>query len=257
MNVGFLQFKAEFKEKEKNLSKIEELLQDIQADLIVLPEMATTGYAFESKEELLPYCEAIPGYSTEKLTNLAKRKNMYIVCGIAEKESNNLYNSSVLVSPQGKLWKYRKVHLFYREKFIYESGNNHFEVIDIGIAKLGLLICFDWIYPEALRTLAIKGAQIICHSANLVLPFCQHAMQTRAIENRVFVITANRTGREQDYTFTGKSQIVSPESKVILKANGQEEIVKTVTINPKEADNKNVTEYNNIIKDRRTDLYFK
>ncbi|MCK4352062.1 hypothetical protein KAW65_01495 [candidate division WOR-3 bacterium] len=266
MKVGFLQFEPFFKEKEKNLQKIEKLLENVNAELLVLPELATTGYAFETKKELFPLAEPIPGPSTKRLAKIASSKNISLVFGIAEldesrsscegRDENNIYNSAVLISPRGSVYKYRKIHLFFREKLIFTPGNLPFEAIDIKGVKLGLLICFDWLFPEATRTLSLKGAQIICHPANLVLPYCQPVMQTRAIENRVFIITSNRTGIEKNYKFTGKSQVVNPKGEVILKAR-QEECVKIIEIEPKEALDKNLNEYNNIFKDRREDFYFK
>ncbi len=267
VKVGFLQFAPEFRAPEVNLARVERLISPIEVDGLVLPELSTTGYAFSSKEELLPFAEPIPGLTTEKLTRLAVAKGIWLVVGLAEKDGNSLYNSSVLISKDGKLHKYRKIHLFDREKLIFAPGNLPFQVIDIvgtGLkpvptrvctTKLGLLICFDWIFPESARTLALKGTQIICHSANLVLPYCQFAMQTRAIENRVFIITANRTGEERDLKFTGNSQVVNPKGEVLLKANAEEECVKVIDIDPAEALDKNVTERNNIITDRRPEFY--
>lgn len=262
MKVGFLQFAPEFKAPETNLSRIERLISPIEADGLVLPELSTIGYAFNSKEELLPFAEPIPGPTTEKLTRLATTKRIWLAVGIAERDGDDIYNTSVLISKDGKLHKYRKIHLFDHEKLIFTPGNLPFQIIEVETSlvgaqstKLGLLICFDWIFPEATRTLALKGAQIICHSANLVLPYCQTAMQTRAIENRVFIITANRTGEERDLKFTGNSQVVNPKGKVLLKANAEEECVKVIEIDPTQALDKNVTEYNNVITDRRPEFY--
>ena len=267
MKVGFLQFAPEFKSPDKNLARIERLISPVEADGLVLPELSTTGYAFNSKEELLPFAEPIPGPTTERLTRFATAKGIWLVVGLAERDGDDIYNSSILISKDGKLHKYRKIHLFDREKLIFSPGNLPFQVIDIVEAglnpaptrvctvKIGLLICFDWIFPEAVRTLALKGAQIICHFANLVLPYCQPAMQTRAIENRVFIITANRTGEERSLKFTGNSQVVNPKGEVLLKADAEEECVKVIEIDPAQALDKNVTEYNNIITDRRPEFY--
>ena len=265
MKVGFLQFAPKFKATEVNLARIEKFISSVKADGLVLPELSTTGYVFESKEELLPFAETIPGPTTERLERLAESKGIWLVVGIAERDGDNIYNSSVLISKVGtrmSLHKYRKIHLFNREKLIFTPGNLPFQVIPIVVAdlcawpiKIGLLICFDWIFPEAARTLTLKGAQIICHSANLVLPYCQPAMQTRAIENRVFIITANRTGEERGIRFTGNSQIVNPKGEVLLKAGTDEECVKVIEIDPAQALDKNITEYNNIIDDRHPEFY--
>jgi predicted amidohydrolase len=133
-------------------------------------------------------------------------------------------------------------------------------VYDIGLAKIGMMICFDWFFPEVTRILSLKGAQIICHPANLVLPHCQNAMVTRCLENRVFAITCNRTGIEErsianSLRFTGKSQIVNPEGTVLTQAGEIGEAVRVIAIDPNAAKNKRVTQRNDLFNDRRTDLF--
>lgn len=255
MRVGILQFAPTFKEKEKNLAQIEKFITNVSADGLVLPELATTGYAFESTTELAQFAEPIPGPTTDRLCKLAISKGMWLVFGMAEKESESIYNSCVFISKEQALYKYRKLHLFKYEKLIFTPGNLSLQVISVGDVKIGLIICFDWLFPEAMRTLALQGAQIICHPSNLVLRYCQPAMQTRAVENGVFIITANRTGKERGIKFTGKSQIVNPKGEVILKFTAREQCVKVVEIEPKASLDKNITEYNHLFKDRRTEFY--
>ena len=115
--------------------------------------------------------------------------------------------------------KYRKVHLFMNEWDIFEKGNLGFPVFDFGICKIGMLICFDWIFPEVWRILALKGADIICHPSNLVLPYAQQAVPVHGMINRTFNITANRIGIERGIKFTGESIISDPEGKIIKKAS--------------------------------------
>ncbi|MFC1890366.1 nitrilase-related carbon-nitrogen hydrolase, partial [Thermodesulfobacteriota bacterium] len=119
-----------------------------------------------------------------------------------------------------------------------------------------------WIFPECARTLALLGADIICHPANLVLPYCQDAMVVRCLENRVFAITANRTGEEsrkssEPLRFTGHSQIVSPRGDRLLRASDDGETLETIDINPVEATDKRVTVRNDLFEDRRPELYGK
>jgi len=121
------------------------------------------------------------------------------------------------------------------------------------------MICFDWIFPEAARVLALKGAEVICHPANLVLPWCQRAMVTRSIENRVFIVTANRIGGEKregrELKFTGGSQITSPVGELLCQASEEGEEVGVVDIDPSIAKDKAITEENDLFSDRRPELY--
>ena len=127
--------------------------------------------------------------------------------------------------------------------------------------KIGIMICFDWIFPEVMRTLVLQGAQVICHPSNLVLSYCQDAMRTRCIENMVFSVTANRFGSDKrphgEVKFTGQSQITAPKGIVIQKAVPQRETLFIVEIDPALALNKNITNLNDLQKDRRPEFYFR
>ncbi|MHA1115655.1 MAG: nitrilase-related carbon-nitrogen hydrolase [Candidatus Heimdallarchaeaceae archaeon] len=261
MKIGFFQFEPKFLDVEENINQIISELEKSQTfDLIVLPELANSGYLFKKKEELEQVAEEIPGGTfVSHLESICKSKNAYIVAGVAEKKGSIFFNSSVLLGPEGYVSTYRKLHLFDREKLFFEPGNKPLEVYDIGKAKVGLMICFDWIFPETVRVLALKGAEIICHSANLVLPYSQTAMLARSVENAVFTITANRIGTEKNdeliLSFTGHSQITSPKMKTLAKAEKDTTEIKIVEIDPELAKNKWINERNNLFEDRRVDYY--
>ena len=259
MKIGFVQFNPIFGQVDKNLSRIERLIGRRQADLLVLPELCTTGYNFISKKEVLILSETLRGKSVSCFKTLSKRNGINIVAGIAEKEGERIFNSAVLVRPSGKIDVYRKTHLFGNEKKYFTPGNTGFKVFAVGKVKIGMMICFDWIYPEAARTLALRGAQIICHPANLVLPYCPRSMPVRALENKVFTVTANRTGREtrggNDLKFIGQSVIAGPNAQVLSRVSADKEIVNIVEIDPALADNKRITLENDLFKDRRPAYY--
>jgi predicted amidohydrolase len=122
-----------------------------------------------------------------------------------------------------------------------------------------MMICFDWIFPEVARSLALGGAQILCHSANLVLPYCPAALVTRCVENRVFAACANRVGTEaragQELTFIGMSEIVAPNGDILVRGSVDREEVLVAEVDPAAADVKTVTPENDLFADRRTDLY--
>jgi predicted amidohydrolase len=264
MLAGYIQFKPEFGKIEENISKIENFLADVEFDLIVLPELANSGYLFAHKNELEDFSETIPeGNFCKAMFEISKDKNAFIVSGICEREGNDFYNSSVLFKPDGSYELYRKIHLFDSEKLWFTPGEiplNVYELESRGERfKAGMMICFDWIFPETARTLALKGSQLICHPSNLVMSYCQNAMSTRALENHVFAITANRTGKdingEMELDFTGESVIVDPKGKYLARASVDKEEVKIVEIDISRALNKNITENNDLFKDRRKNFY--
>ncbi len=261
MKIGFVQFSPVFGEKEKNFAKVENLLKHISADLIVLPELFNTGYLFLNKDELHSLAEpADRGKTYDFILNLCRQKNCAIAYGFAEKANDKIFNSAILMSPQGILGHYRKTHLFYEEWFFFTPGDLPYQVYNYQGVRIGILICFDYIYPEAMRTLALKGAQIVLLPANLVLHFCPDAMITRALENRIYTVLADRTGsderKEKKLSFIGKSQIVAPNGEVLIRVDA-EECTKVLDIDPDIALNKKVTPHNDIFKQRREDLYFK
>lgn len=261
MKVGFLQFQPMLKDVETNIDKISRLVEEAKPfDLIVIPELANSGYVFVEKDELAKVSEEIPtGYFVEKLNELAKQKNGYIVCGVCEKSENRYFNSSVLVGPEGFIAKYRKVHLFDREKLFFEPGDGPFKLYNIRGMNLGILICWDWIFPEATRSLALKGMDVLAHSTNLVLSFCQTAMITRSIENQIFTITSNRIGietnGEHSLHFKGHSQVTTPDAKRLVQASTDKEELHIVEIDISEARNKWLSDKNHIFKDRRPEMY--
>ncbi|HHE39456.1 MAG TPA: beta-ureidopropionase [Candidatus Cloacimonetes bacterium] len=259
--IGVCQFQPKLFDIEHNLKKMEKMLSGIKADLIVLPELATCGYVFNRIEEVKKVSESAENGPTGKLfRELASDNNCSYVVGFAEIDDGKLFNSCMLINPDGNIFVYRKIHLFCEEKKWFEVGNLGFNVFNAknGI-KLGLMVCFDWIFPEAARSLSLKDAQIIAHPSNLVLPFCQQAMITRSIENQVFTITTNRTGLEKngekELHFTGMSQVVSNKGELLKRLNEDEETIFITEIVPQFADNKNITEWNNVITDRIPEYY--
>ena len=261
IKVGFFQFSPFYHEPLKNTFFILKNIENYEFDLLVLPELALSGYLFKNKEELKEVAKVVKGRSIDLFLNYSRQKNRTIVVGAPEIKDDKIFNSAFLISG-GKIKAiYRKVHLFNLEKKLFNEGEEEFPVVDLGNYKIGLMICFDWLFPEVTRILMLKGASVIAHPSNLVLPYCQNVMLTRSLENRVFSITANRIGSENLGTvnlyFTGKSQIVSPKGEIIYRAgeNEQEIIIREIDVN--EAEDKWITERNNILKDRRPELYGK
>lgn len=261
LKAGFYQFRPKHLAPDENRNKIAQSLSGIEADLIVLPELAVSGYLFSSRKQPMSVAESGTGGPTAVLLKkIARERNCSIVAGFAELCGEDVYNSAMLVNPDGNVHIYRKVHLFDDEKRWFKPGDEGFKVFTAkdGV-RVGLMICFDWIFPESARTLALRGAQIICHPANLVLPWCQQAMTTRSIENRVFTITANRFGAEseagKELVFTGRSQLTNPRGEILHRAHEQEEELFVTQIEPDQADQKMVTMRNHVHQDRRPEFY--
>jgi predicted amidohydrolase len=259
--IAVVQMNPEFMKPEANLAKVGALCKNVSADLIVLPELVTSGYVFCEQKEVDSVCESVPnGLSFRFFAGLSSQLNASIVYGFPEKDGDKTYNSSALINPDGSYYVYRKTHLFYREKLFFSRGDSGLFVCEAkGGIKVGMMICFDWQFPEAARVLALNGAQIICHPANLVMPWCQQAMLTRSLENRVFTATANRIGVESNcelsLRFTGESQITNPRGEILLRLSLDNEEVGIAEIEPEQALDKTVTEMNDAFGDRRPALY--
>jgi predicted amidohydrolase len=259
--IALVQFKPERKDIKKNIQKIQSLLDGVSADLIVLPELSNSGYLYPSSEALLAYSEPSnsEGNFLTALKEIAAKTKGVIVSGFSEIDHNKLYNSAVAISADGVLANYRKTHLYADEKSLFLPGDSGFHTFTWKNVTIGMMICFDWIFPESARSLALAGAQIIAHPANLVLPYCQDAMVTRSIENKVFTITANRIGAEklgeQKLTFTGQSQITGPKGEILYRGPKNKSTVHVMSINPEKASDKSMKPKNHLFMDRRPEFY--
>jgi len=261
MRIGIAQTSPAFGERNRNVKEAIELLDSERADLWILPELFATGYQFVDADEARALAEPVPdGPTTRTLTAFAAKRHCYIVAGLPEDDGDRVYNAAVLVGPRGLLARYRKVHLFYREKTHFLPGDRSFPVVDLGIARVGMMICFDHLFPEAARSLALHGADLIAHPANLVMPdLAQRTTAVRALENGVFVATANRVGRESRTTetlvYTGVSQIVGPDGVVLARLSADQSETTVIEIDPLRARDKRITAHNDKLADRRPEQY--
>jgi predicted amidohydrolase len=235
--------------------------QDQGSDALVLPELASSGYRFNAPAEAAAASEEIPSGPASRLLAEWSRpgpgapRGRLAVCGICERSGDLLYNSAAVFAGGSHLLTYRKLHLFNTEKAVFSPGSEPPPVFEYNGVRCGLMICFDWFFPEVARRLALEGAQIILHPANLVLPYCQAAMITRSIENRVFTATSNRTGSERGTSFSGMSQVTGPQGELFFRASGDFRGVLSVSVDPACADDKWVTPANHLFADRRPEFY--
>ncbi len=260
LKAGFYQFEPGFGEVESNLEKVLSALEEVEADLIVLPELAFTGYYFQDRSEVLSLAEDTRHSRTvDGLVQLCRRRDIYLVTGFAERCGDKAFNCALLIGPQGLVHTYRKLHLFNTEKEYFDSGDTPLATVEVRGARIGMMVCFDWAFPEVARILALKGADILCHPSNLVLPVCQQAMLTRSLENGVFSVTANRIGSDTrphgSLEFTGRSQVVGPNGECIHRATSDREELYLAELDIHLARNKMMTDRNDLFEDRRPPFY--
>lgn len=257
-----VEFNPTFHELDKNISS---LSSDIEkalkkgAKLVVAPEMATTGYLYESREEIAPYVDTIPGKTTNELVKLAKKYHAYIVTGMAEKDSETgiFYNSSVLVGPEGVVGKYRKIHQWESEEHWAAWGDLGFPVFDTELGKIAINICMDSGYFESARIPALSGADIIAFPTNSSIQAIYYN-QARAMQNGVYIVEANRNNTEKNFHMVGMSAVWDPsgdkvvEAPFISKEDKSPESTQIVygTIDPKEFGQREVK-----LEGRRPELY--
>jgi predicted amidohydrolase len=258
--VGFYQFYPIFGHVRRNLARVVDALAHVDADLIVLPELPFTGYYFRDRRELATLAEDPRRSPTvDSLIGLCQERDLYLVTGFAERHLDRLFNSALMIGPEGVVHTYRKLHLFGTEKACFDPGDTPLAVTRVKGVAVGMMICFDWIFPEVSRTLTLAGADVICHPSNLVLTYCQQTMLARCTENLVYAITANRYGAEArphgELAFTGQSQIVAPRGELLHRAPGDRAQLTVVGIDPGLARDKHLTPQNDLLADRRPTFY--
>lgn len=268
VKVAAVQSQPAFKDTEQNRSKVIDAVRIASANhaqLIVFPECALSGYHFSSRDEALPCAEAVPGTTTEELVQVCQELNSYVVLGLLEREGDTLFNTGILVGPDGLIGRYRKSHLPHLgvDRFT-TAGNEAFRVFRMPVGNIGIHICYDILFPETARVMALMGADILALPTNFPSgrgeKALEHIVTTRALENRVHFIAANRVGTEGNITFAGMSKITDATGETLsLASQNREEIIygtldlalarqKRLVITPGQYE----VDY---VKDRRPELY--
>lgn len=252
--LGILQNAPRFLKAKQNLARALDLMDKLEADLWVLPELFASGYNFKTKREAVKCAERADGPMVQVLKTWTAANNCAVVAGFPELAGKRLYNSAVLVNgPKSRV--YRKTHLFGNEKRFFAAGNSGFWVEKVRGVSVGIMVCFDWFFPESCRTLALQGAQVVAHSANLVLPWGPEGMKIRSLENRVYSATANRIGSERGLRYIGQSQVVAPNGALLVRLGEGDERACVVDIDPWTAKDKKVHPANDLFRDRRPRAY--
>ncbi|MBC8327832.1 MAG: hypothetical protein H8E31_03715 [Planctomycetes bacterium] len=257
-SVAFIQMAPALLDRAETQRRLEPLLARAEgADLVVLPELCATGYAFAGREEAWAGAEEVgDSRFLEFLAGRCAAHGFDVVTGFAERHGDLLGNAAVLVGAEGPVASYRKLHLFHREKLYFEPGDLGVPVIERRGMRVAMLVCFDWAFPEVWRLAALGGADLVCHPANLVLHgYAQRAVPVHAQINGYFVVTANRVGRERQLEFTGMSLIAGPRGEILAQAPDHGDHVEVVQIDLARARDKQVTPNNDLLGDRRPECY--
>jgi len=265
MRVAVAQLEPKLGEKARNLDACLARMEEAAsagARLLVLPECAIPGYMFDSAAEALRFAEEIPGPATETLERECLRLDLYVVCGLLEQDGDALRNSAVLIAPDGLIGTYRKTHLPFLGVDRFTLPGDELPVYETPLGRIGLEICYDLRFPEVTRTLALKGADLVAHPTNFPMAA---KVQTdvitlaRAAENRIYLLTANRVGKERWGEFCGWSQIVDPYGRRLAEAGETEEALLVAEVDVEKARDKDYVvpgEYElYLFGDRRPELY--
>lgn len=242
---------------------------DERVDLLVLPELASSGYVFESEEEAARTAEdPMAGEIVTALTAVCDGSGMHCVVGVNERDGAVRHNSAVLIGPGGPMATYRKLHLFNDEQTWFQPGGD-LPVVDLPFGRVGMVICYDLWFPEAVRSLALAGAEVIAVPTNWVASFrrqvydaagyCQGDIVAMAgsAQNGVVMACADRVGTEREVRFLGCSVIVGADGWPVAGPAGSEEetlLVADVDLETA-ARAKARTPRNHLIGDRRPDSY--
>jgi predicted amidohydrolase len=206
------------------------------AKLVLFPECALTGYAFDGRDAALPRAEPIPGPSVRAIEAECARLGVHAVFGLLERDGDRLFNACALVGPEGLIGSYRKVHLpFLGVDRFADPGDRPFAVLDAGGLNVGMHICYDGSFPEVGRALTLLGADVLALPTNWPTHSecaAEHIVACRAMENVVYVIAVNRVGEEGGFRFIGRSSIHDTTGKRLALASPDREVILYADIDP-------------------------
>jgi predicted amidohydrolase len=274
VRVAVVQFDPQvgINNRETNLLRSLALAQeavDGGANLVVLPELSNVGYFFSSRQDAFEHAESVPdGRSVQAWIDFARQQQVFLVAGLAEREGMRLFNTGVLVGPDGFIGKYRKAHLWNLEKLWFTPGDVGFPVFETSIGRIGLLICWDIWFPEVPRILSQQGADIICSLNNWVWTppplfddagkcMASYLTMTAAHVNNVFIAAASRIGEERGARYLGCSLIAGTNGwpiGAVASADQQEILFADIDL----TSSRSAAIWNNLNdlhRDRRADLY--
>lgn len=267
LTVAAIQMAPALAAVDANRARMLALLEEAAATgarLIVLPECATSGYNFPSLEAARRVAEPLPdGPTGRALLDACRRLGVYAVAGLLELDGEQVYNTALLAGPAGPIGRYRKTHLPCLGVDRFVTAGDELAVYDTPIGRLGLLICYDLRFPEAARVLALQGADIILHPTNWHWTsddFPDFTTRSRARESRIYIISADRWGRENEARYLGRSQIIGVKGEVLAEAPREGDAILTAELDLDLPRQKHIVLEpgvfeSDIFGDRRPDLY--
>jgi predicted amidohydrolase len=266
MRVGLVQCAPSLGDVEGNLKRSVGYLEDAHAqgcDLVVFPECTLSGYMFDSRADAEAAAVPLDGDAVGQLTERCRVLQLHCVIGVLVRAGDDLWNSALLIGPEGLIGRYDKTHIppLGADQYV-AAGQGPYRVHQTAIGRIGLQICYDWRFPEVTRSLALAGADVV------IMPTCSPASsseladyvpRTRAVENAVFFVMVNRVGPDGAADFLGRSQVIDPAGRVVVDAADTEGIV-TADIDVVQARDKDRDQGDGafalaIMTDRRPDLY--
>lgn len=252
MRCTVLQFTPLHRDVDANTTSIVDLIARTESDVLVFPELATSGYFFTSREASAACAEPVEGDHLRAIIATAREHGRVVICGFAELDGTSVYNSAIIIAPDTPPRVYRKTHLFYKERSCFDEGNTGFFVVNVPHldVNIGTMICYDWRFPESARTLALRGADLIAVPSNLVTELWPRVMPARAIENKVYVAVANREGSEEQ-----GGEVVSFNGRSMIYGYNGDALGMSAELDPAATRVKSFNSINDIFSDRRPEYY--
>lgn len=229
-----------------NRARILDMLRAAAAEgakVVVFPECALSGYVFDSAASALTSTETVPGETTSSISKVCAALSIYCIFGLLERSGDDIFNSAVVIGPQGIVQNYRKCHLPVLGIDRFAAKGDSIPVIDLPFARIGVLICYDLRFPEASRSLALRGIDLLIIPTNWpegAESSPDFLTRARSWENRLFVAACNRVGEERGTRFIGRSQIIGADAKFMAEADGTSEVILYADIDPALAREKRV-----------------
>lgn len=257
MKLGLYQGPGASGRREENhaiMARVTRECADLGCGLVIFPELFASGYNIGDR--MFDAAEPADGPTSDALSAAARTAGIAILAGYPELAGKAIHNSAMLMGPDGTpLANARKTHLFGAEEQRLFTPGEELTLARVGDLPIGVLICYDVEFPEAARTLALRGAELIAVPTALMQPYgwiAEHVLPARAWENQVFVAYANRCGREDDLDYCGASCVIAPDGSELARAGPGEELL-VAEIDPAAFERSRLA--NPYLADRRPELY--